>query len=229
MSKAVGIKAGDFIECEGCMYSDFVVGHSYEVHEDDNGLYMLGGLGDKLRLSEVYTFTKELSGNVYAMCLGASFIKRNNKNLGENKVKDNHKTVKEAKDSLPTYEFRADRFFMENKLTGESISFPTAQESFVYKVERWLGAIGKGCDSKVVSDIVIKNDKEALLKIQKFILDLGVSSDEEFKVIVDCKWRRNDWEEKILGSSLEDLVAGKVRRNDDENCNFWVVRKVKLI
>ena len=55
MSKAVGIKAGDFIECEGCMYSDFVVGHSYEVHEDDNGLYMLGGLGDKLRLSEVYT------------------------------------------------------------------------------------------------------------------------------------------------------------------------------
>lgn len=76
MSKDIGIKAGDFIECEGCMYSDFVAGNSYEVHENENGLYMLGGLGNKLRLTECYTFTKELSGDVYAMCLGASFIKR---------------------------------------------------------------------------------------------------------------------------------------------------------
>ena len=76
MSKGIGIKAGDFIECEGCMYSDFVAGSSYEVYGIKKGLYMLGGLGNELRLTECFTFTKELSGDVYAMCLGASFIKR---------------------------------------------------------------------------------------------------------------------------------------------------------
>ena len=85
MSKGIGIKAGDFIECEGCMYSDFVAGYSYKVHENENGLYMLGGAGnqDKLRLTECFTFTKELSGDVYAMCLGASFIKRADKESKE--------------------------------------------------------------------------------------------------------------------------------------------------
>ena len=76
MSKDVDIRAGDYIECEGCIYSDITAGYSYKVHENEKGLYMLGGLGDKLRLTECFTFTKELTGDVYAMCLGASFIKR---------------------------------------------------------------------------------------------------------------------------------------------------------
>lgn len=83
MSKDTGIKAGDFIECEGCMFSDFVAGSSYEVYGNKKGLYMLGGLGNKLRLTECFTFTKELSGDVYAMCLGASFIKRADKESKE--------------------------------------------------------------------------------------------------------------------------------------------------
>ena len=83
MSKDIGIKAGDFIECEGCMYSDFTAGYSYKVHENESGLYMLGGLGNKLRLTKCFTFTKKLTGDVYAMCLGASFIKRADKESKE--------------------------------------------------------------------------------------------------------------------------------------------------
>ena len=56
---------------------------SYKVHENERGLYMLGGLGDKLRLTECFTFTKELTGDVYAMCLGASFVKRADKESKE--------------------------------------------------------------------------------------------------------------------------------------------------
>lgn len=224
MSKDIGIKAGDFIECEGCMYSDYKAGYSYEVHEDENGLYMIGGPGnkDKYKLTECYTFTKELTGDVYAMCLGASFIKRADK---ESKASIDE-TVKVA---LPTFEFRADNFTIENKASGVSISYPTPKEKFVYRVERWLDTVGHGYSTEKVSEIVVKDDKDALLKIQRFVLNSEVSSDEEFKVLVDCEWRRDNWEDEVLSSSLEDLLVGKISRSGLSEYNFWSVYKVKLV
>ena len=219
MSKEIGIKAGDFIECEGCMYSDFVAGHSYEVYGNKKGLYVLGGAGDKLRLTECYTFTKKLSGDVYAMCLGASFIKRANKESKPEAVKK----------TLPTFEFSADTFTIENKATGVCISYPCVKESFVYSVERWLDTVGNGRNSEMVSEIVVKDDKDALLKIQRFILDLEISSDEEFKVLAACEWRRDDWEDKVLSSSLEDLLADSISRSGLDRHNFWRISKVKMV
>lgn len=76
MEDIKGIKAGDIIEVEGAMFHDFRVGDRVRVHEDDRGLYVLGFRDIRLRLHEVFGFTKELTGEVYAMCYGFTFIKK---------------------------------------------------------------------------------------------------------------------------------------------------------
>lgn len=225
MNKEIGIKAGDFIECEGCMYSDFTAGHSYEVYENKKGFYVLGGLGNKLRLTEVFTFTKGLSGDVHAMCLGATFIKRANVKAKAEMSKNESGGVA----TLPAFKFNTDKLKIETKLTGASVSFPTHKESFVYSVERWEVIVGNGCNAEKVSGIIVKDDKDALLKIQRFILDLEVSSDEEFKVLVDCKWRRDKWEDRVLSSSLEDLLVNNISRSGLDKYNFWSTTKVKIV
>lgn len=70
------IKAGDLIECDAAMFCDFKVGQKVEVHADERGLYVLGGPGANAKLYLHELSISKYTDEAFAMCLGHSFIKR---------------------------------------------------------------------------------------------------------------------------------------------------------
>lgn len=72
------IKAGDLIECEAAMFYSFKVGQKVEVHADEKGLYVLGGPYGKAKLDLHELGISKYTDEAFAMCLGYSFIKRQN-------------------------------------------------------------------------------------------------------------------------------------------------------
>lgn len=68
------IKAGDFIECDGAMYSDYWIGQKVKVHEDEHGLYVLGHKDARYRLHELSI--SKYSDEAFAVCVGYSFVKK---------------------------------------------------------------------------------------------------------------------------------------------------------
>lgn len=64
------LKEGDVITCEAGGYHDFQVGAEYQVKRDSCGLYLTGGLGDKLYLHEMFKHLKHDQEVVYCMCNG---------------------------------------------------------------------------------------------------------------------------------------------------------------
>lgn len=72
------IKAGDLIECDAAMFYDPKVGQKVEVHADEMGLYVLGGPGANVKLYLYELSISKYTDEAFAMCLGHSFIKRQN-------------------------------------------------------------------------------------------------------------------------------------------------------
>ncbi|GEM_PF-3198632 len=70
------IKAGDLIECEAAMFSDFTVGQKVEVHADEKGLYVLGGPYGKTKLGLHELGISRYTDEAFAMCVGFSFVKK---------------------------------------------------------------------------------------------------------------------------------------------------------
>ena len=68
------IKAGDFIECDGAMYSDYWIGQKVKVREDEHGLYVLGHKDARYRLHELSI--SKYTDEAFAVCVGYSFVKK---------------------------------------------------------------------------------------------------------------------------------------------------------